>query len=167
MNIDVNVTNLTLRYERNSLRCAIGKGGYTTNKCEGDGKTPLGVFPLRELWYRPDRVNIPTQCMLNTRPISPETGWCDDTGSPYYNRQVNLPFPSSHETLWLEDHRYDIIIPLGYNDAPPEAGKGSAIFFHLATEHYAGTEGCVAISHDDMMTLLPNISANSTIHIHG
>ena len=30
--------------------------------------------------------------------------------------------------MWRDDGAYDLVVPLGYNDAPPEPGRGSAIF---------------------------------------
>ncbi len=153
-----------LRFQHLTLRCALGKAGVTHDKREGDGKTPLGLFPLRELLYRPDRITRPATDLTVTA-ITAQMGWCDDSTHPHYNTHVTLPFPASHETLWREDHRYDLIIPLGYNDAPPIAGKGSAIFFHLAAEDYAGTEGCVAIARADMERLLPYITTNTMMLI--
>ena len=37
-------------------RCAIGPAGIARKSSEGDGITPSGVFPLREVFYRADRV---------------------------------------------------------------------------------------------------------------
>ncbi|MBN9593130.1 MAG: hypothetical protein J0I02_12975, partial [Alphaproteobacteria bacterium] len=33
-------------------RCAIGRGGIGVKGGEGDGVTPVGVFPLRRVLYR-------------------------------------------------------------------------------------------------------------------
>jgi L,D-peptidoglycan transpeptidase YkuD (ErfK/YbiS/YcfS/YnhG family) len=137
------------------MRCAIGKGGYDIDKQEGDGKTPLGCFPLRGLMVREDKIALPSINFAQITPITPEMGWCDDPSVAEYNQPVMLPFAASHEKLWREDGRYDVIIPLGYNDAPVVAGRGSAIFFHLASADYQPTEGCVAISQADMLRLLP------------
>jgi L,D-peptidoglycan transpeptidase YkuD (ErfK/YbiS/YcfS/YnhG family) len=156
----------TLHLGDDAFRCAIGKTGATKDKREGDGKTPLGVFPLREVFYRPDRVTLPPlHPSFKVTAITPDMGWCDDASHPSYNLPVTLPFPASHETLWREDGRYDIIVPLGYNDSPVVAGKGSAIFFHLASADYQSTEGCVAISHADMLSVLPRLQAGMLMEI--
>ncbi len=155
-----------LRAGERTLRCAIGKNGTSAYKHEGDLCTPLGVFPLRVGLYRPDRVTPPPSSLLML-PLSPYDGWCDDASHPDYNQQVKLPFNARHEKLWRDDNVYDVIIPLGYNDAPVVAGAGSAIFFHLAHEDYRGTEGCVAISRDDMLWLLPQLSAETMMEIVG
>lgn len=144
--------------------CAIGKGGFKKDKQEGDGATPLGIFPLRECLYRPDRNEAP-QTQLLTHAISPNDGWCDDPKSQFYNLPVKTPFNQSHEQLWREDHVYDIIIPIGYNDSPIITGKGSAIFMHLAKPDYSPTEGCVALALPDMLKLLPLLGPKTTIEI--
>jgi L,D-peptidoglycan transpeptidase YkuD (ErfK/YbiS/YcfS/YnhG family) len=41
-----------------------------------------------------------------------------------------------------------------YNTHPAVKGKGSAIFFHLATPNYDPTAGCVAIQESDMDKIL-------------
>lgn len=146
------------------IRCAIGRGGITRDKKEGDLATPIGAFALRMCYYRPDRITLP-QTALPIIPLSPFDGWCDDPASADYNQHVKLPFDARHEKLWRDDHVYDIIIPLGYNDDPVVAGAGSAIFFHLAHEDYRGTEGCVAIAHADMLALLPQLSTNTVMVI--
>jgi L,D-peptidoglycan transpeptidase YkuD (ErfK/YbiS/YcfS/YnhG family) len=163
--LDVSVESRTLHFCGVSLRCAIGKAGAIAEKREGDGKTPLGSFALRKLFFRADRVRIPAHPSLSTYIITSEMGWCDDPLHPSYNQLVKLPFAASHEMLWREDNRYDIIIPLGYNDSPVVSGLGSAIFFHLASEEYTPTEGCVAIAVADMLKLLPHLNAESIMHI--
>jgi L,D-peptidoglycan transpeptidase YkuD (ErfK/YbiS/YcfS/YnhG family) len=155
-----------MHYGESAFRCAIGKAGVTHDKKEGDGKTPLGLFLLRLLYYRPDRIKLPPlHSSFSVTPITPQMGWCDDPSHPRYNLPVNMPFSASHETLWREDGRYDLIIPLGYNDDPIVAGKGSAIFFHLASEDYQSTEGCVAIALHDMLSLLPHVVADMPMEI--
>ncbi|MFN3401191.1 MAG: L,D-transpeptidase, partial [Ferrovibrio sp.] len=137
------------------FRCALGKGGVKPagDKREGDGASPIGVWPPRRVWYRPDK-GPPPETGLPVLAIRPGDGWCDAPGHPLYNRLVPLPFPASHERLWREDGVYDLIVELGYNDDPPEAGRGSAIFMHMARPDYSGTEGCVALALPDLLALL-------------
>lgn len=146
------------------MMCAFGRSGLTRSKTEGDGATPVGTWPLRRLYRRPDRPAAP-DTELSIVDISADQGWCDDPGHEDYNRLVRLPFPASHEKLWRDDALYDLMIPLGYNDTSIVAGKGSAIFFHLARGDYQPTEGCVAISEADMRTLLPRLSPQTRMII--
>src|SRR3954467_9687623 len=131
-------------------RCAIGPAGIGTKAGEGDGVTPQGVFAIREIFYRPDRM-AKLHVHLPLRATAPDDGWCDAPDDPNYNRLVKLPYGASHEELWREDHLYDLILVLGYNDDPVVPGKGSAIFLHLARPDYAHTHGCVAVKHDDAL----------------
>jgi L,D-peptidoglycan transpeptidase YkuD (ErfK/YbiS/YcfS/YnhG family) len=148
-----------------AFRCALGATGVTRSKREGDKATPAGRFPLRRVLYRADRV-APPAIALPADPIGPQDGWCDAPADPQYNRPVSLPYPASHERLWREDHVYDIVVILGYNDAPPVAGKGSAIFMHVARPGYAPTEGCVALALPDLETVLARCGPGDSIRIH-
>ncbi len=141
-------------------RCATGAGGSSSQRKEGDKSTPLGRFPLRECWYRADRLPTPAT-ILPKRIITSSDGWCDDPVHPQYNQHITLPFSASHELLWREDHIYDIIVPLGFNDDPVMPGIGSAIFLHLATPDYQSTCGCIAVSLPDMMDILTKIDVSS------
>jgi L,D-peptidoglycan transpeptidase YkuD (ErfK/YbiS/YcfS/YnhG family) len=148
-----------------SYRCAIGRAGMTENKREGDLATPVGTFQLRACYYRPDRITPPPITQLPLIALAPNDGWCDDAGHALYNKPVKLPFDASHEKLWRDDHAYDLIVPLGYNDDPIIAGKGSAIFWHLAQPDWQGTEGCVAIEKEAMLEMLRYCSTQTTMLI--
>ena len=148
------------------VRCALGKGGVkpAADKREGDGATPLGVWPIRRLLYRPDR-GPPPATGLPTAPIAPEDGWCDAPLDPAYNRPVRLPYPASAERMWRDDHLYDLVGVLAHNDDPPVPGMGSAIFLHLASHDYSPTAGCVALAWDDMLKLLSLAGPGSAIEV--
>jgi L,D-peptidoglycan transpeptidase YkuD (ErfK/YbiS/YcfS/YnhG family) len=125
---------------------SFGKGGWcpAADKREGDGKTPLGLWPIRAALIRPDRLPAPAT-RLPWRWLRPWDGWSDGTADPAYNRPVAIPHPHSHEALWRDDHAYDIILVLGHNDSPPAAGLGSAIFWHVRQPDGRPTEGCIAL----------------------
>ncbi|MGA9867755.1 MAG: L,D-transpeptidase family protein [Acetobacteraceae bacterium] len=135
------------------LRAALGRGGVTARKQEGDGATPVGVLTLRRLLYRADRLRPPA-CAVPLEPIAPTDGWCDDPDDPAYNRAVRLPYSGRHEALWREDAVYDVIGVLGWNDAPVRRGEGSAIFLHVARPDGAPTEGCIALARADLLVVL-------------
>lgn len=135
------------------MSAVIGKNGLTEQKQEGDHATPIGIFPLRKVYYRADRL-IKPKTILPVEPLSPRDGWCDDPQSPDYNRFVKLPHPARHEQLWREDHVYDLIVVMGYNDNPAISGRGSAIFMHLQRPDRTPTEGCLAFSESDLRTVL-------------
>ena len=136
-------------------RCALGPGGVTpaAAKREGDGKSPLGDWPLRRVLYRPDRGGAP-KTALPVQALSADDGWCDDPADPNYNRPVKLPYLASAERLWRDDGLYDLIAILGHNDDPVIPGAGSAIFLHLARPDFSATQGCVALARADLESLL-------------
>jgi L,D-peptidoglycan transpeptidase YkuD (ErfK/YbiS/YcfS/YnhG family) len=135
------------------FRAALGRGGVRAAKEEGDGATPAGLLPLRRVLYRADRES-PPRCAVPLEPIAPTDGWCDDPDHPDYNRMIQLPHAARHEELWRTDGLYDIVGVLGWNDAPVRAGRGSAIFLHVARPGYPPTEGCVALGHAELRTVL-------------
>lgn len=148
------------------VRRAVGRGGIRVDKREGDGATPAGVWPLREALYRPDRLSMPVT-KLPVRALAPYDGWCDAPSDARYNRLVRLPYPASAEQLWRGDHLYDLIVVVGYNDAPVEPGKGSAIFLHLARSDYAPTAGCVAFARRHLLAILARVDARSRLIVRG
>jgi L,D-peptidoglycan transpeptidase YkuD (ErfK/YbiS/YcfS/YnhG family) len=140
------------------LRAALGRGGVRQDKSEGDGATPIGLLPLRRVLYRADLMPPPllgaALTGLPREPIAATDGWCDDPGHADYNRQVRLPHPARHEELWRRDGAYDLVVVLGWNDAPVQRSRGSAIFLHVARPDLAPTEGCVALALPDLRALL-------------
>lgn len=158
------VAENTLTFQGKTYRCAHGKNGFALDKKEGDGCTPIGTFSLRECWYRADRMSAP-KTQLPLKVIHENDGWCDDPKSAEYNKYIPLPFTASCENLWRDDNVYDLIIPLGYNDDPIVAGKGSAIFMHLAHDDYRGTEGCIALAKADLLEILDACSAATSMII--
>lgn len=158
-----------LEWRGKIYQCAVGRNGVAKEgeKREGDGRTPSGTFPLRGLYYRPDRIAreaLPAR--LQPIALSPGDGWCDEPADPQYNRPVRLPYAASHEELWRrQDDLYDLILVVGYNDDPVVPGRGSAIFMHVARTGYAPTAGCVALSVKDLMEILASLEPQSRIRI--
>lgn len=158
-----------LEFNGKTYRCAVGSGGVVDvdKKVEGDGATPAGSYLLRKVHYRPDRFGKSPITQLPMRAMTPNDGWCDDEEHPEaYNRFVTLPYSGSHEELWRDDHLYDIVAEIGYNDAPAVPGKGSAIFMHVARKTYSPTAGCVALALPDLMEVLRQIEPDTRIEIN-
>lgn len=142
--------------------CALGRGGVRAGKREGDGATPAGILPIRRVLYRADRLGRP-ETRLPVDRLSENDGWCDAPNDPRYNQQVRLPYAGRHERLWREDHVYDVIVPLGYNDESAIPGRGSAIFLHVARPDFSPTDGCIALALPDLLTLLAAIGPNDRL----
>ena len=145
-------------------RAAIGPGGIAIKGGEGDGITPRGAFPVREIFYRADRIPKPVTS-LPVRALEKDDGWCDAPGDPAYNRLVKLPYPASAERMWREDHLYDLVAVLGYNDDPVVPGKGSAIFLHVARPDFSATHGCVALPLDDTLAAIAQLQPGDQVVI--
>jgi L,D-peptidoglycan transpeptidase YkuD (ErfK/YbiS/YcfS/YnhG family) len=136
------------------LRAALGAGGVSTAKQEGDQATPSGLLPLRRVLYRADRLPAPPRAVVPREPLAEMDGWCDDPASPHYNRPVRLPHSDRYERLFRADGVYDVVGVLGWNDAPVVPGRGSAIFLHVARPDYPPTEGCIALALPDLLAVL-------------
>ena len=143
---------------------SVGKRGVGHKKREGDHITPLGNYPLRKVLFRPDRVMLPNT-KLPSQEIQPDDGWCNETDHLNYNMLVKLPFNGTHEIMWRNDHVYDILVIIGYNDNPIISGQGSAIFIHLAHFDFRPTEGCVGVSIETMKKILNFATLKSRVII--
>ena len=146
-----------------AIPCLLGKTGISPNKHEGDGATPSGRYELLFGFYRPDRVS-PPPTKLPLQALTPSDGWCDDPAHPAYNRPVDLPFAASHEKMWRHDRLYDICLIMDHNFTIRHRNRGSAVFFHL-TAGKPYTAGCVAISREAMMKLLPHLKTGTVMDI--
>lgn len=146
-----------------SFRCALGRGGISANKREGDGATPLARMRLLRAYFRPGRLRAISGLPL-TR-IDPRLGWCDAADDRNYNRLVWLPYRASHEKMLRSDRLYDAVIVLDWNVRPRRRNRGSAIFLHVAKPGFQPTEGCVAIAPAAMAWLLPRISGHTVLHV--
>lgn len=146
------------------LPCALGPGGLTRAKREGDGATPVGRFALTACFFRADRGPRPvTGCPV--RASRPADGWCDDPASPRYNQPVRLPFAAGHEAMWRSDRLYDLGLVIDYNQSRPLKRRGSAIFLHVMAPDGRPTAGCVALRPADLRRLLPRLARHCRIDI--
>jgi L,D-peptidoglycan transpeptidase YkuD (ErfK/YbiS/YcfS/YnhG family) len=147
-----------------AIPVALGRSGIKANKREGDGGTPHGVFyPLR-LWWRPDR-HLRPRTRLPLRRITAVDGWCEDPADRNYNRPVRLDGNSGADRLSRADHLYDFIIEIDQNTRPRIAGRGSAVFLHLARPNFGPTAGCIAMTRPAMLRLLARIGPHTKIVI--
>ncbi len=146
-------TGGTAEWGARRIRCALGRSGIAGDKREGDGATPAGTLSLLRVLYRADR-NVPPDTELALAALRPDDGWCDAPEDASYNRQVRLPHGASCETLWRDDHVYDLIVVTDFNATPVAPHRGSAIFLHVARPSYAPTEGCIAFALEDLRLIV-------------
>jgi L,D-peptidoglycan transpeptidase YkuD (ErfK/YbiS/YcfS/YnhG family) len=143
---------------------ALGRGGIVANKREGDGGTPRGTFRPVRLWWRADRNPRPAT-PLAVRHITPADAWCEDPADRRYNRPVEAPPGQPGDRLRRDDHLYDFIVEIDHNTRPRIAGRGSAVFLHLARPGLAPTAGCVAMPKGRLRQLLKNLGPRTRIVI--
>jgi L,D-peptidoglycan transpeptidase YkuD (ErfK/YbiS/YcfS/YnhG family) len=153
-----------MRIDGVAIPVALGRSGIAANKREGDGATPRGRFRLRRLWWRGDRMPRP-RTALSLRNIRRDDAWCEDPHDRHYNRPVKLAADALGDRLWRDDHLYDLIIELDHNAQPRVAGRGSAVFIHLARPGFLPTAGCVALRGEDLRRLLARLGRESFVDI--
>jgi L,D-peptidoglycan transpeptidase YkuD (ErfK/YbiS/YcfS/YnhG family) len=147
-----------------TIPVALGRGGIRANKREGDGGTPRGTFHPRRIWWRADRHTRP-RSFLPVRAIRGDDVWCEDPDDRRYNRPMRLTGAHNGDRLKRDDHLYDFIVEIDHNTSPRIAGRGSAVFLHLARENFAPTAGCVSMSRSAMLHLLQRLGPNTRIVI--
>jgi L,D-peptidoglycan transpeptidase YkuD (ErfK/YbiS/YcfS/YnhG family) len=147
-----------------TIPVALGRGGIRANKREGDGGTPKGVFRPVRLWWRADRYKRP-RTFLPVRAIGPEDAWCEDPADRHYNQPVKRASNQGGDHLQRDDHLYDFIIEIDHNTHPRIAGRGSAVFLHLARKDFSPTAGCVSMTRGAMLRLLKRLGPRTRIEI--
>lgn len=149
-----------LRFGGRTWPCAIGRGGVTGDKREGDGATPRGVHHVTGTLYRPDRVARPAPW---AEPILPGDLWSDDPGAPDYNLAVRAPYAASHEALRRPDPLYDVVLTTDWNWPVATPGCGSAIFLHQWRRPGYPTAGCIALPRPVLHRLAAEIAPGTPI----
>jgi L,D-peptidoglycan transpeptidase YkuD (ErfK/YbiS/YcfS/YnhG family) len=145
-----------------ALPVALGRGGIRANKREGDGGTPRGTFRLCRVWWRADRAARP-RTRLPVRRIRDNDGWCEDPRDRHYNQPIRLKPDHPGDRLKRADQLYDLIVELDHNTRPRIAGRGSAVFVHVARPGFAPTAGCVALKADALRRLIARASPRTRI----
>ena len=154
-----------LKFKNLKFRCALGKAGVNEKKIEGDNITPKGTFKIIKIYYRPDKIKK-IKTLIKKIKIKKNMGWCDDSNSRFYNKQIKLPTKVSHERLYRRDNLYDLIAVLNYNTSPIIKNKGSAIFLHIAKNSYQKTKGCIALKKEHLIKIISEFKRNTKIKIN-
>ena len=157
---NLTLTPLGLRVGDKLLPCVIGKNGVSKLKREGDGKTPTGKHQIVGMLYRPDKISRPRKWAL---PIRPRDIWSDDVKDPNYNLMGTSPSLFGHEQLFRSDRLYDLILITNWNWPYAVKGRGSAIFIHSWRKNASPTEGCIALSIDNLLKVAKFIDFGSQL----
>lgn len=161
---------LTLHTKRNgiwteTLSCSarVGKNGITSNKREGDGKTPTGIYSFGQAFGVAGNPGTSRGWLQ----VNNNHYWVDDVNSPYYNKLVDASQTgiqwSSAEHLIGYPTAYKYAIAVNYNTACTP-GAGSAIFLHCSTG--GSTAGCISVSQSNMIRILQSLHGDTLIGIY-
>jgi D-alanyl-D-alanine dipeptidase len=133
-----------------------GRGG--TQKREGDGRAPAGIFALGPAfgYAPPDSAGWIRLPYVHSRA---SVKCVDDPASRYYNRLVDQDTVprvdwASHEEMRLPNDVYRFGAWVSHNDAPPLPGAGSCIFLHVWRGAGVPTVGYTAMAEADLRELL-------------
>jgi L,D-peptidoglycan transpeptidase YkuD (ErfK/YbiS/YcfS/YnhG family) len=132
----------------------IGRNGFAVpnNKREGDGKTPSGKFYLQRTFGYDVSINT----RLSYRQAGPDDLWVDDPTAGDYNQWVKKQETAAESYEWMKrnDDLYKYGIVIEYNTSPVVKGYGSAIFIHVWGGKDSTTEGCIAVSEENILRIL-------------
>lgn len=148
-----------------TLSCSarVGKNGITSNKREGDGKTPTGIYSFGQAFGVAGNPGTSRSWLQVTN----NHYWVDDSNSPYYNKLVDVSQTgvqwSSAEHLISYPTAYRYAIAVNYNTTCTP-GAGSAIFLHCSTS--GATAGCISVSQSNMIRILQSLQGDALIGIY-
>ena len=132
----------------------VGKKGFTNQKTEGDGKTPIGMYAFGTAFGKTKKLDSITWPYKKT---TKNDFWVDDPSSKDYNKWVR--YTGNPDKKWksyeVMDHplyRYGAVI--SYNTNPIIKGKGSAIFLHVWRGRGTSTAGCAATTEKNVVRIL-------------
>jgi L,D-peptidoglycan transpeptidase YkuD (ErfK/YbiS/YcfS/YnhG family) len=136
------------------FNAVIGKNGFAAagEKREGDGKTPSGIYPLKMTFGYDETIKT----KMPYRQTLADDIWVDDPNADDYNRWVKKSetHAASYEIMKRDDNLYKYGIVIEYNTKPVIKGNGSAIFLHIWKGEGVPTDGCVAVSEENIIKIL-------------
>ena len=161
---------LTLHQKENGvwkqiLSCSakVGGNGITSNKREGDKKTPAGIYSFGQAFGVASNPGTSRKWLQ----VNDNHYWVDDSNSQYYNQLVDASQTgitwSSAEHLVDYAVAYKYAIAINYNSSCTP-GAGSAIFLHCSKGR--STAGCISVSESNMIQILQRLQGDALIGIY-
>ena len=143
-----------------------GVHGFSANRHEGDGTTPLGTFGIGPTIYGLD----PNPGVrLAYHRLRCGDWWDGDPASATYNRFRHVtcgrpaPFGGASEAMWRKGAAYRELAFIEFNADPAVPGRGSAIFLHAGTGH--ATNGCISLPRPQLVPVLRRLRPGARITI--
>ncbi len=153
-----------LLLDKKKIKCKVGKNGVGKKVREGDLITPKGVFSLKKVLFRADKIQRP-KTSLKIIKIQKFDFWCSDPRSLNYNKLVKKNQKFKCEKMYRDDSLYDLVIEISFNTKFVRKYKGSAIFIHCYEQKNNFTEGCISLEKNDLLSILSLISKTTKIII--
>lgn len=126
-------------------------------KVERDKRAPAGVFRIGRVFTHDPA--LPKGSDFPYVQVTEADAWVDDPANPYYNRYIRVDPANPPE--WFEkqkmrhgDFAYRWLVEIRHNSDPPQAGKGSAIFFHIRRGPDRTSAGCTTMAEGDLVEMI-------------
>lgn len=135
-------------------RSGLGRSfGPSPLKNEGDGRSPMGVYPITALFGYDNNTSYKLPYWYADEHLI----CVDDVNDSRYNRILRVfdasSLPKSFETMRRSDDVYRYGAVVGYN-LTGEPGRGSCIFIHANHSDKRPTSGCTAMDESDLKNFL-------------
>jgi L,D-peptidoglycan transpeptidase YkuD (ErfK/YbiS/YcfS/YnhG family) len=144
----------------------VGRSGLRVNRREGDGTTPIGIFPIGSRMYGNEQ--NPGVRFRYTR-LRCGDWWVEDPSSPAYNTFQRIgcgrrpPFRTTTPDMSKDTTAYAYLAVIEFNMNPIVRGRGSGIFLHVQTG--SATNGCVSLRRAQLLRVLRWLSPRASPRI--
>lgn len=132
----------------------IGRNGYTADKREGDGMTPVGDFGILSAF---GILQQPDSCAFPYIHVNEYT-YAIDSDNEFYNKIIDTeeggPRQGEHMIDYTPEYNYGLALDYNKECVP---GLGSNIFFHCKGVKES-TGGCVAVDEAVMKNIIETLS---------
>ena len=148
-------------------RGVLGTGEPGLKKTERDKRAPAGVFRIGTI-YTYDAA-LPDGASFPFHTVTTADAWIDDPAHPHYNRHVtidpkNPPPWFAKQKMRHGDFAYRWLVEIRHNSDPPQAGAGSAIFFHIRRGIDRPSAGCTTMAEENLVKLIRQLRADARPH---
>ena len=136
-------------------RARVGWNGLRKNRREGDGTTPIGMFPIGRTMYGTEA--NPGVRFRYTR-IRCGDWWVEDPSHPAYNTFQRVgcnrrpPFKVTTPDMSKDRTAYAHLAVVEFNMNPVVPGRGSGIFLHV--QKASPTNGCISLPKPHLVQVL-------------
>ncbi|MFN0202024.1 MAG: L,D-transpeptidase [Bacteroidia bacterium] len=134
-------------------------------KKEGDGKAPMGFFPITELFGYAEKSTLPFQTKMPYIQATKSLICVDDVNSRHYNQIFDAADDRKREIDWKskedmlrKDKLYELGAVIDYNVSNTTKGEGSCVFLHIWRSPSSPTAGCTAGDLQAMQTIFSKLN---------